>query len=177
MSLNWDEMAVVGRVARPHGIRGQVIVNPETDFPEERFRVGAELFVNRGGSVETLSITSVRFHRDRPVIAVQGIGDMNGAGSLAGRELRVPVDRLAPLPQDTFYRHDLVGCSVETVDGRPIGTVREVEGTFGGSRLAVETPTGDVLVPLAAGICAVIDPAAKRIVIDPPQGLLELNRK
>ena len=177
MSLNWGEMAVVGQIARPHGIRGQVIVNPETDFPEERFRVGAELFVNRHGDVETLSITSVRFHRDRPVIALQGIDDINAAGGLAGAELRVPVDRLAPLPQDTFYRHDLVGCRAETVDGRRIGTVREVEGTLGGSRLVVETPAGDVLVPLAAEICAVIDPAAKRIVIDPPDGLLELNRK
>jgi len=56
-------MALVGRIARPHGIRGQVIVNPETDFPEDRFQAGAELFIERGGLVEVLKVTTARFHR------------------------------------------------------------------------------------------------------------------
>ena len=64
--MNWDEMAVVGRIARAHGIRGQVIVNLETDFPETRFRPGAELFTQRGGVVNAMRLTTVRFHRDRP---------------------------------------------------------------------------------------------------------------
>jgi hypothetical protein len=69
---DWDAMAVVGRVARPHGIRGQVIVNPETDFPEERFHPGAELFVNRAGRAEPITITTVRFQQQRPVIGLRG---------------------------------------------------------------------------------------------------------
>src|SRR5262245_41890617 len=100
-------MAVVGRIARAHGIKGQVIVNLETDFPEERFRQGAELFVNRNGRVETLTVSTVRFHRDRPIIGLLGIDDMNAADHLAGLELRIPVEWLAPLPEGTFYRHDL----------------------------------------------------------------------
>src|SRR2546426_7119861 len=91
----WDDMAVVGRIARAHGIRGQVIVNLETDFPEERFRSGATLFVNRHGAVEPLSITSVRFQQNRPVIGLEGVGDMNAASRLAGAELRVPTECLA----------------------------------------------------------------------------------
>ncbi len=70
MSAKWEEMALVGRVARAHGIHGQMIVNPETDFPAERFRPGAELFIERGGRVEGLRITSARFHRERPVIGL-----------------------------------------------------------------------------------------------------------
>ena len=62
MSGNWDEMALVGRIARAHGLRGQVIVNSETDFPEARFQPGAELFVNRAGVVEAVLVTTVRFH-------------------------------------------------------------------------------------------------------------------
>ena len=58
MTAKWDDMAVVGWIARAHGIRGQVIVNPETDFPEGRFRPGAELFLNRAGVVEPLTVTS-----------------------------------------------------------------------------------------------------------------------
>jgi 16S rRNA processing protein RimM len=170
-------MAAVGRIARAHGIRGQVIVSLDTDFPEERFRPGAELFIERNGAIQTLTLTSVRFHRDRPVIGIAGVETMNDAEALAGRELRVPVDRLAPLPGGTFYRHDLIGCRVETPAGELVGTVESVEGTLSGSRLVVSAASrGEVLIPLVANICIAVDPAAKRIVIDPPEGLLDLNR-
>jgi 16S rRNA processing protein RimM len=172
-------MAVVGRIARAHGIRGQVIVNPDTDFPHERFQPGAELFVNRAGkpeAVETLVVTTVRFHRDRPVIGLRGVDDMNAAIALAGTELRVPVERLAALPDGTFYHHDLVGCTVETGDGGRVGVVSAVEGEIGLSRLVVDTGHGEALVPLVAGICREVDIAARRIVIAPPDGLLDLNR-
>lgn len=169
-------MAVVGRVARAHGIRGHVIVNLETDFPQERFRPGAELFVKRSsGAVEALVVTTVRFQRDRPVIGLSGVEDMNAANALAGAELRVPSGQLAKLPGGTFYRHDLVGCTVETVGHARVGVVTAVEGTMAGSRLVVAAERGDVLIPLAADICRTIDPAGRRIVIAPPEGLLELN--
>ena len=168
-------MAAVGRIARAHGIRGQVIVNLETDFPEERFRPGAELFIERNGAVQALTLTTVRFHRDRPIVGIAGVETMNDAEALAGRELRVPVDRLTRLPGGTFYRHDLIGCRVETAAGEVVGTVEDVEGTLTGSRLVVAARRGEVLIPLVAGICMTIDPAAKRIVVDPPEGLLDLN--
>lgn len=168
-------MAVVGQIARPHGIRGQVIVNLETDFPDERFVPGAELFVQRGRDIQTLTLTTVRFHAGRPVIGIEGVDDMNAAQRLAGLELRVPAAALAALPPDTFYRHDLVGCQVETVDGTAVGPVVRVEGTLGDSRLVVESPRGEILIPLVQAICPAIEPARKRIVIAPPEGLLELN--
>jgi 16S rRNA processing protein RimM len=168
-------MAGVGRIARAHGIRGQVIVSLDTDFPQERFRPGAELFIERNGAVQCLTLTTVRFHRDRPVIGIAGVDTMSEAEALAGRELRVPVDRLAPLPGGTFYRHDLIGCRVETRAGELVGTVEQVEGTLNGSRLVVAAPRGEVLIPLVADICIDIDVAAKRIVIDPPDGLLDVN--
>jgi 16S rRNA processing protein RimM len=177
MSANWDDMAVVGRIARAHGIRGQVIVNPETDFPEERFQPGAELFVERGGRVDTLTVTTARFHRERPVVGIAGIETMTDAETLAGLELRVPVDRLAALPPGTFYRHDLVGCRVETRDGAMVGVVSNVEGTMSGSRLVVDGAAGEVLIPLVGEICTLVDPQAKRIVIDPPAGLIEANAR
>src|SRR5205823_2141572 len=126
--------AVVGRIARAHGNRGQVIVDPETDFPERRFQTGGELCVERDGRVEALRLTSVRFQRDRPVLGLAGVDTMDAAEALAGLELRVPVARLAPLPVGSFYRHDLVGCRVETSAGERLGTVRRVEGTTSGSR-------------------------------------------
>jgi 16S rRNA processing protein RimM len=169
-------MAVVGRIARTHGIRGQVIVNPETDFLEDRFFVGAELFLGRNAAdCRPVSLTAVRFQQGRPVIAIDGIADMNAAMALAGAELRISADDLAELPEGTYYRHDLVGCRVETADGTIVGEVSAVEGAGAESRLAVTAAGGEVLIPLVTEICTTIDPANRRIVIAPPDGLLELN--
>jgi len=173
----WNECAVVGRVARAHGNRGQVIVNPETDFVEDRFQVGAELLANRGGRIETVRVTAMRVHLGRPVIAIEGVETMNDAEAMAGLELRVRAGDLAPLPAGMFYRHDLVGCRVETRRGSPVGEVTSVEGELGSSRIVVTGPAGEVLIPLAQAICVEIDVAARRIVVDPPEGLLELNRR
>jgi 16S rRNA processing protein RimM len=94
--MEWDAMAVVGRIARAHGIRGQVILNSDTDFPDERFKPGATLFTRRDapgkpGSVDALTLTTVRFQNGRPVIGIAGVETMNDAEALAGLELRVPV--------------------------------------------------------------------------------------
>jgi 16S rRNA processing protein RimM len=175
--MKWDALAVVGRIARAHGIKGQVIVNPETDFPEERFQPGAELLINREGSVRPLTVTSVRFQRDRPVIGLLGIDDMNAASALAGAELRVPVESLAALPEGMFYHHDLVGCRVVTRAGETVGLVAGVEGGVGGHRLVLATPAGEVLIPLARDICTTIDVSQRQIVIEPPNGLLDLNAR
>src|SRR5665213_1748481 len=135
--MNWDAMAAVGRIARAHGIRGQVIVNPDTDFPDERFKPGATLFTLRGDSLETLTLTTARIQNGRPVIGIAGVETMNDAMALAGLELRVPVEFLAPLPQGTFYHHELIGCQVVTGGGETVGTVEKVEGNLAGSRLVV----------------------------------------
>ena len=119
-------MAVVGRIARAHGNRGQVIVDPETDFPDERLRAGSVLHIRRAGAIEPLTVETVRFHRGRPIIGIAGVGTMDAAEALAGTELRVDVEALQPLPAGMFYRHDLVDCAVETPRGEPIGRVTGV---------------------------------------------------
>src|SRR5438552_713177 len=103
--MDWDAMAVVGRIARPHGLRGQLVVNADTEFLEDRFQPGAELFVQRRGLVEALTIAHVRFQRQRPIIGFAGIETIEAAEPLAGLELRVPAEQLVALPSGTFYRH------------------------------------------------------------------------
>jgi 16S rRNA processing protein RimM len=173
--VQWDAMVLVGRVARPHGLRGQVVVNPETDFVEQRFRPGARLWTRTGGHESTLTITSVRVQSGRPVVAFKGMSRREDVEPLAGMELRVPEEALQPLEPGRFYEHQLVGCSVETVGGVVLGPVVRVEGGAGGSRLAVEGSAGEILIPLAVDICVDIDVAAKRIRIEPPAGLVDLN--
>jgi 16S rRNA processing protein RimM len=173
----WNDCAVVGRVARAHGNRGEVIVNPDTDFVEGRFRVGAEFLVRRADGVGRVRVTAMRIHQGRPIVALDGVETMDDAEAMAGVELRVPVGELEALPDGMFYRHDLVGCRVETTGGDGVGEVAAVEGDLGASRLVVKAPGGEVLIPLAQAICVVIDIAARRIVVDPPDGLLDLNRR
>jgi 16S rRNA processing protein RimM len=173
----WDDMAIVGRVARVHGLRGQVVVNPETDFPESRFGPGRVVYRARDGAPDPLRVASFRLHRGRPIVGFEGIDLIDQAEGLAGLELRVPLESLEALPANAFYRHDLIGCRVETRSGLLLGSVGRVEGEGGASRLVVATGGGDVLVPLAADICVAVDVGRKLIVIEPPEGLLELNRE
>jgi 16S rRNA processing protein RimM len=82
---------------------------------------------------------------------------------------------LQPLAPGRYYEHELIGCVVETVGGNEVGVVGRVDSSVGGSRLVVEGARGEVLIPLAEYICREIDTATRRIRIDPPDGLLELN--
>jgi 16S rRNA processing protein RimM len=173
--VGWDDMVVVGRIARAHGHRGQVIVDPATDFPEQRFAEGAVLHTMRDQQPETFTIATMRMHQGRPVLTLRGIGSMNVAETLAGLELRVPESELAPLPEGTYYEHDLIGCTLVTMDGREVGTVRTIEGGGGTIRLIAGDGREEIQVPLVHEICVAIDIAQKRIVIDPPDGLLDVN--
>jgi 16S rRNA processing protein RimM len=100
---------------------------------------------------------------------------MTEAEALAGAELRIDPATITALEAGAFYRHELLGCRVETVDGVLVGEVARVEQGAGADRLVVEGERGEVLIPLALDICVNIDVTARRIVIAPPAGLLELN--
>jgi 16S rRNA processing protein RimM len=169
-------MVLVGRIARPHGLRGQVIVNPETDFVDERFRVGATFWTRSARGDEQLTVTSARVQNGRPVIGFDGFSSIDDVERLAGLDLRVPEEDLQPLDAGVYYHHQLVGCAVETIAGEGVGHVVAVNGGAAGSVLEVDGPRGEVLIPLAVEICVEIDIGTKRIRIDPPDGLLDVNR-
>ena len=171
-----DDLILVGRVARAHGIKGQVIVNPDTDFAEQRFRKGQSLFVGTEDAPTARKIRDVRFHQGRPVIGFEGVETMNDAEALAGAELWVEAGERDPLPDHTFYRHDLVGCDVVDREGRPVGRVTAVEGAIERSYLIVQGSRGEVMIPLRVELVT-IDLPAKRITVDPPEGLLEVNER
>ena len=174
-SAEWDSLVVVARVTRPHGLRGEVVLHSETDFPEERFRPGGQVLVEDAGAVRSLTVRSVRVYKGRPIVGFDGIDSIEDAEPFVGCELRIEPGDLIPLPPGCFYHHDLVGCRVETVEGDEVGTVTRGDGAGGASRLTVEGPAGEQLVPLVDEICRQIDPGARRIVIAAPEGLLGLN--
>jgi len=172
---DWDDFVLVGRVARTHGRRGEVIVNPETDFPEDRFVPGATLWILRRGTVVPLVVRSGWAHQGRPVIALEGVETMTDAEELHGAELRVPPDALHALPAGSYYEHDLVGCTLTTEDGRSLGVVRAVEQGGGPARLVVGHGREEFQLPLVDAFCLEIDVAGRRIVVRPPEGLIGLN--
>lgn len=172
-----DDLILVGRIARAHGNRGQVIVNLESDFAEDRFTIGRELMVGTEHARITRRITAVRFHQGRPVLTFDGVSTMNDAEALAGADLWMSGAEIAPLPDGTFYRHDLVGCEVRDASGATVGQVTAVEGPIHQSRLVVQGRRGEVLIPLVAEICVKIDPASREIVVNPPEGLLDVNAR
>lgn len=168
-------MVTVGRIVRPHGIKGQVVVAPETDYPAERFAAGAVVHWLKAGEAAPVEVVASREHQGRWVVGFAGITTMNDAETLRGRELRIPAEALRPLAPGGYYTHDLAGCEVELMSGRRVGLVERVDLGHGTPLLVVRTGRGEVLVPLAETVCRRIDIAAKRIVIDPPEGLIELN--
>jgi 16S rRNA processing protein RimM len=176
-TADWTEMIVIGTIARSHGLRGDVLVQAETDFPEERFQPGSTMYLGAddvGGGPRRLTVRDARLHLGRWLVSFEGVDRIEDAEALCHRELRIAPDRLMPLPAGRFYHHQLVDCEVVTVEGDSVGTVVKVEDA-GAATLVVRGGRGDVLVPLAAEICVRVDVDGRRIVIAPPQGLLDLN--
>ena len=174
MTPDWDALVTVGHIARPHGLRGHVMVNLETDFPEQRFREGAEVWVLRGGRPERLTVADSRFHQGRPMLRFEGVESIEAAEAIGRVELRADPAGFEPLPEGTFRHSDLVGCEVVTRDGGLVGRVTKVDAQAMQSCLVVDRGGQDVMVPLVDRICVEIDTAARRIVVDPPEGLFDL---
>jgi len=173
--IDWPSLVTVGRIVRPHGIKGEVVIAPETDFGSSRFEVGATLMALVGGTVREFVVASSREHDGRWVVGFDGVATMNDAEAMRNVELRVAPEALNPLTPGRFYAHDLAGCEVVTITGARIGRVDRVELATGTPVLVVDSPRGEVLVPLAESICTRVDVAAKVIEIDPPEGLIDLN--
>jgi 16S rRNA processing protein RimM len=167
-------MVTVGEVVRPQGNRGEVVVRSETDFPADRFRPGELVHAQRGGSTVTLTVRESRTAPDgRWVVGFQGVTSIAQAEDLRGLELRIPAEAQRKLGGGRYYTHDLVGCDVTTPDGRALGRVERVElGTT--VPLLVVGPR-EVLIPFAEAICRRVDVESKTIVVDPPEGLVDLN--
>jgi 16S rRNA processing protein RimM len=167
---------VVARIGRPHGVRGEVTVEVRTDDPDLRFVPGTDLRTepaDRG----PLTLAGVRWHREVLLLAFAGVESREAAEELRGIELVVPVAELPALEDpDEFYDHQLVGLAARLPDGAPLGEVTAVRHE-GNSLLVVRRSDPDapeLLVPFVSAIVPTVDVAGGFVVVDPPEGLLEL---
>lgn len=165
---------VIGRVARPRGVKGEVFVEPWTDAPDERFAGGAVLRTEppeRGPLTVERSSTA----GGKLVVRFAGVGDREAAEALRGTRLVIGAhERPALADPDEFYDTDLVGLVARTVTGEGLGTVRDVVHAGGAVYLVVDVAGEDKLVPFVAAVVPTVDLAGGCVVIDPPEGLLEL---
>ncbi len=169
-----DDLISVAHIARPQGIRGEVIADLLTDFPERFSKLSAVTVKKASGELATLQLQQARLHNGRVVLKFSGIDDMNSAETLRGARVLITADQLVKLPKDSFYEFDLVDCEVVTADGQFLGKVTGVQ-RFGAAPLLVVNDGGrEHLIPLASSICTDVNVAQKRVVVDPPEGLLDL---
>ena len=167
---------VVGRVGKPHGIRGEVTVDVRTDEPERRYVVGARLRAEppRGGSAPAyLTVARTRWHQGVLLVAFEEVPDRNAAEAVRGTVLHVSIDA-AEMPEDPeeFYDHQLVGLAVHDLDGVVIG---EVSGLVHGAQdlLVVRTPDRrDALVPFVSALVPEVDLEAGHVVVADRPGLV-----
>lgn len=170
---------VVGRVAKAHGITGELVVDVRTDDPDERFAQGKRLHLkpSRGGGGRDVVIESVRPHGGRLLVRLDGVADRNAADALRGNLFVVDSGELPEIDDpDEFYDHQLEGLAVRTVEGLEVGKVTEVLHTAGGELLAVRGPDGaEVLVPFVGAIVTSVSLTEGVVEIEPPDGLLDLD--
>ena len=165
-------MVVVGRIGRPHGVRGEVTIAPSTDDPEARFAVGSQLSTDPA-SRGPLTVTGFRRSGRMLVLAFDGFADRDAAETLRGVALTVDASTL-PVPDDPdeFYDHQLVGLAVHDGAGTVLGEVVDVLHPPAAPVLTVRRPDGsEELVPFVSAIVPVVDLGAGRLVVDPPDGM------
>jgi 16S rRNA processing protein RimM len=168
----------VGRVAKPHGVTGEVVVEVRTDDPDIRFTPGAVLRAKGSDHGErNYVVEAVRAHGSRLLVRLAGVANRAAADALRGSWFVIDSEDLPPIDEpDTYYDHQLEGLRVQTTSGRDIGVVAEVLHTAAGELLAVNRDqAGELLVPFVRAIVTSVSLDSGIVEIDPPDGLLELE--
>ena len=169
------DLIVIAHIARVRGLRGEVVADLLTDFPERFEKLGSLVGLTADGTRRSLQIEEQWFHGERLVLKFAGFDRVEDAKELVGYHLAIPAEDRMPLPQDNYYDWELAGCRVETIGGALVGEVKEIMRTGGVELLQVVDDAGrDRLIPMASDICVDINVDQKLIRIDPPEGLLEL---
>ncbi|HMJ09387.1 MAG TPA: ribosome maturation factor RimM [Pyrinomonadaceae bacterium] len=168
-----DELVVIARIVKTRGLKGELAAELLTDFPE-RFE-GLDNVIGRlpNGEQRDLKIEKFWFQKGRVILKFAGFDTIESAEALRNSEVCVPEADAVGLDEDEFFDWQLAGCNVETVDGKAIGSVREVMRTGGTEILVVAGEEKEYLIPFAEAICIEVDIENKVIRVDPPEGLLD----
>jgi 16S rRNA processing protein RimM len=167
-------LIAVGRVVRPQGRRGEVRLEPLTDEPS-RLHDLRECHLVPPESGERRAVEAVWFQGGAPVVKLAGCDGLDAAEALVGRFVAIPQEAARALPPGRFYAFDLVGCTVETAEGVPVGVLADVQAGPAHDLWVVRAGARECLVPAVAAIVERVDLPARRVVVRPPEGLFELD--
>jgi 16S rRNA processing protein RimM len=169
-----SELVVIARAVKPRGLKGEIVAELLTDFPDRFEDIEELILVAPGGERSSGRLEDYWFQNDRVILKLADYDDVETAKDLVGFEFAVPESERVPLPQDQYYDWELEGCTVK-VGNETIGKVQSVIKTGGAEILRIADEDGkEHLVPLVDSIVVEIDTAEKLIVVDPPEGLLDL---
>lgn len=183
MSAENKNYVTLARIVRPQGRRGEVAAEILTDFPERLTRLSSVYLWDGKSDPRKIVVRACwlsQSHGGQAVFHFEGSDSIGDAGNLVGLEVQLPISERVELPAGSYFITDLIGCEVrERETGNRLGVVRDVqptgEATAGTPLLVVNSPRGELLIPLALEICAKIDLVTQSIEILPPEGLLDLN--
>lgn len=162
---------VVGRIGRAHGVLGEATIDVQTDDPDLRFKVGSKLTLDSG---QELTIKSSRWHNQILLLGFEGVNDRNQIESLRDQLISSQVDLSALAPGEYHYQQ-LIGCQVYLQNNDLVGQVSEVVKLPGQDLLSVDKNGSQVMIPMVKQIIISIDVLAKKIVVNPPEGLLDVT--
>jgi 16S rRNA processing protein RimM len=162
------EFLIVGRVLRPHGVRGELLLETLTDFPEHLDEVET---VYLGEAAEPHSLESARTHRGQLLIRLADCPDRNAAEAFRGQLVQLRLEDSSPPPPGSYYVHQIVGMSVFTEAGEPLGEIVDILKTGANDVYVVRGPSGEILLPALRSIIRHIDLDAKRMTVHLMEGL------
>jgi 16S rRNA processing protein RimM len=170
-----ERLLNVGKIVNTQGVRGEVRVWPQTDFPDLRFKTGNRLLMisPEGGDPIPVEIESAREQKTVYVLKIKGYDDINQVEKLKGWELKVSESERAPLSDGEYYVKDIVGCSVVTEEGEALGTIIDVLTPGANDVWVVKRPGAkDLLLPVIDDVVLEVDLAAKTVRVHLMEGLL-----
>ena len=159
----------VGRINRPHGLKGEVVVQPLSEV-ETRFAAGSRLFL-REDERDPLTVAEARSHRGRLLVTFEGVRDRNSVEAMAGAFLFVPSSSAPPLAEGEYWTHELVGCDVLTDEGRALGPIREIIHTPANDVWVTHGEEGETLIPALKDVVKDVDLPARRVIVREVSGL------
>jgi 16S rRNA processing protein RimM len=171
-----EAFVIVARAVRPKGLKGEIVAELLTDFPDRFERISQFFAISPSGEQKQVVLERYSFQKDRVVLKLVGFDTVESAATLIGYEFVVPESERVPLADDEFYDWELEGCRVQTIAGQAVGTATGVLRT-GAANLLIVARDGDQhnsLIPMVSSILVQVNKQEKSITIDPPEGLLDL---
>ncbi len=168
-----ENLVTIAKITKTRGLRGEVVADSLTDFPERFDALNTVFIVKPNGETLETKLERAWFQKERVILKFAGFDKIETAETLRNCEVCVPESEAVALDADEFYDWELQDCEVETITGEKLGRVKELLRTGGTEVLIVQGETKEYLIPFAATICVEVDIENKLIRVDPPEGLLD----